>query len=70
MDMIPSVAYTPCATSSREQTGSIITFTHFEEINLLSETRNNAESSDESHDYRIMPPLLSEGKNGCHGLWR
>ena len=27
----PSVTYTPCATSSREQTGNIITFAQFEE---------------------------------------
>ena len=30
MLMRPSVTYTPCATSSREQSGDIITFTHFE----------------------------------------
>ena len=29
-------------------------------MNLLSETRDNAESSDESNDDSIMPPLLSE----------
>ena len=34
MVMRPAVAYTPCATSSREQTGDIITFTHFEEGNI------------------------------------
>ena len=44
--MRPSVTYTPCATSSREQTGDIITFTQFEEGNLLSETSNDAESSE------------------------
>ena len=32
------VTYTPCATSSREKTGDIITLTQFEEGNLLSET--------------------------------
>ena len=47
MDMNPSVTYTPCATSSREQTGGIITFTHFEGGNLLSENCNYVESGKE-----------------------
>ena len=34
MAMRPAVTYTPCATSSREKTGDIITFTHFEEVNI------------------------------------
>ena len=54
-----SVTYTHCATSLREQTGNIITFTQFEEGNLLSETCNDAESCDKSDDNSIMPPLLS-----------
>ena len=37
-----SVAYTPCATSLREQTGDIFTFTQFEEGNILTKTRNDA----------------------------
>ena len=57
--MRPSVTYTPCAISSRK-TGDIITFTQFEEGNLLSETHNDAESGDKSNDNAIMPPLLSE----------
>ena len=57
--MRPAVTYTRCATSSSEQTGHIITFAHFEEVNILTETRNIAESSDESNDNSIMPPLLS-----------
>ena len=32
-------------------------FTQFEEGGLLSETRNNSESGDESYDNSIMPPL-------------
>ena len=60
MDMRPSVIYTPCATSSRGETGDIITFAQFEEGNLLSETCNNAESGDKSDENSIMPPLLSE----------
>ena len=33
-------------------------FTQFEEVNVLSETSNNAESGDKSDDNSIMPPLL------------
>ena len=50
MAMNPEMTYTPCAISSREQTGGIITFTQFEEGNLVSETCNNAESGDEYDD--------------------
>ena len=46
----------PCNTSSKEQTGNIILFAQFEEGNLWSEIRNNAESGDEDS---IMPPLFS-----------
>ena len=42
MAMRPAVTYTPYATSSKEQTGDIITFTLFEERNLLSESRDDA----------------------------
>ena len=52
--MRPAVTYTPCATSQREQTGSIITFTQFEEGNILTETRNDAEIGDESYNESIM----------------
>ena len=48
MAMRPAVTYTLYATSSKEQTGNVITFAQFEEGNLLTETRNNAESCDES----------------------
>ena len=64
MAMHLSVTYAPCSTSSREQTGDIITFTHFEESNLPSETNspsetcNNVESGDKSDDGSIMSPLL------------
>ena len=60
MAMHPSVTYTPCSTSQKEQTGDIIMFAQFEEENILSETRNNAESGDESEDNSIIPPLLSK----------
>ena len=58
--MHPSATYTTCATSSREQTGNIIPFAQFEEGDLLSETRNNAESGGKSDDDSIIPTLLSE----------
>ena len=48
MVMRPEVMYNPYATSSREQTGDVITFTQFEEGNILTETFNDAESGDES----------------------
>ena len=54
--MRPAVTYTPCATSLGGQTGDIITFAQFEEGNILTKTRNDAESND---DDSIMPPLLS-----------
>ena len=48
MAMRPEVAYTPYATSLKEQTGNVITFAQFEEGNILTETRNDAESGDKS----------------------
>ena len=48
--MRPSVTYTLYATSLKEQTGDVITFTQFEEGNILTETHNDAESGDESDD--------------------
>ena len=62
MAMCIEVTHTPCATSSKEQTGNILTFAQFEEGNLVSETHNNVESGDESDDNSIMQPLLSEEK--------
>ena len=49
-----TVTYTPYATSSKEQTGDVITFTQFEEGNLSTETRNDTESGDESDSESIM----------------
>ena len=54
MAMRPAVEYTPYATSSREQTGYVITFAQFEEGNLLTETFNDTESGDESDSESIM----------------
>ena len=41
----PAATYTPCAMSSREQTGEIITFTQLEEGNILTKTHNDLESN-------------------------
>ena len=60
MVMHLAVTYTPCSTSSREQTGDIITFTQFEEGNIRTKTCNDEQSGDESDNNSIMPPLLSE----------
>ena len=48
------MTYTLYATSSGEQTGDVITFAQFEEGDLLSETRNDTESGDESDSKSIM----------------
>ena len=55
-----TLIYTPCATSSRENTGNIMTFAQFEEGYLQSEIRNDAGISDKSNDDPIIPPLLSK----------
>ena len=52
--MYPAVTYTPYATYSKEQTGNVITFAQFQEGNILTETRNDAESCDESNNKSIM----------------
>ena len=54
MVMRPEVTYTSCATSLREQTGDMIMFAHFEEGNILTKTRNDTESGDESDDKSII----------------
>ena len=46
--MRPAVTYTLYATSPKEKTGDVITFTQFEEGNTLTETRKYAESGDKS----------------------
>ena len=51
------MTYTLYATSSKEQIGNVITFAQFEEGNLISETRNNTESDDESD---IKSIIISE----------
>ena len=54
MEMRPAVTYTPYATFSKEQTGDVITFAQFEEGGLLSVTRNDTESGDESDSKSVM----------------
>ena len=49
-----AVTYTSYATSSKEQTGDIITFSQFEEGNILTKTSNDAESGDEYNNESIM----------------
>ena len=46
MEMRPAVMYTPCATSSREQTGDIVMFAQFGEGNILTKTCNDAENGE------------------------
>ena len=54
MAMRLAVTYTLYATSSKKQTGDVITFTQFEEGNILTKTCNKAESGDESDKKSIM----------------
>ena len=62
MAIRPAVLYIPYATSSKEQTGDIITFSQFEEDNLLSESRNGTESCDKFDEDLTLLPLISEAK--------
>ena len=73
MAMHLSVTYTPCDTSSREQTGNIIMFAKFEEGDILTETRNVAESGDESDNESIMMSkqdmdAINSGNESDHDL--
>ena len=52
MAMRPKVTYTPYATSSKEQTGNLITFAQFEEGDLLTEARNDTEA--------VMNPIANQ----------
>ena len=54
MAVHPTVTYTPYATTSKELTGDVITFAQFEEGGLLTVTRNDTESGDESDSKSIM----------------
>ena len=48
MSMRPAVTYTLYATSLKEQTVNVIKLAQFEEGNILTENRNDAESGNES----------------------
>ena len=48
------VMYTLYTTSTKEQTGNVITDAHFEERKILTKTSNDAESGDESNNEQIM----------------
>ena len=52
--MRPIVTYTLYAMSYKEQTGNVITFVQFEEGEILTKTRNDTESGDESDNESIM----------------
>ena len=54
MVMRPTVTYTPYATSSKEQTGNVITFTQFEGGYVLTETRKDTEKGDKSDSKSIV----------------
>ena len=54
MAMRPAVTYTPYATSTKEKTGDVIKFTQFEEGNILTKTRNDAENGDASDNKSIL----------------
>ena len=64
--MRPVVTYTPCTTSSREQTDNILTFAHFEEGNISTKNRNDAESGDEYDDKSIVN--MDSGDESDHGI--
>ena len=52
--MRSAVTYTPYATSSKEKTGNGIKFSQFEEGNIWTKTRNDAESGDKFDNESIM----------------
>ena len=73
MAMRLEVTYTPYATSSKEQTGDVIMFSKFEEGNILTETRSNAESGDKSYNESIIMSKqdmenLNSGDESNHDL--
>ena len=60
MAMLPAVSYIPSSTSSREKTGNITTFMQFEEVNLLSENRDNTGCGNKYDEHSTLPPLFSK----------
>ena len=63
MVMHLAVTYTPYNTSLKEQTGNVITFAQFEEGNILTETRNDAEIGDESDSESLMMSKQGYGES-------
>ena len=73
MAMRPAVTYTLYATSSKEQTGNVITLAQFEEGKILNETCHDAESGDESDNESIMmskqdTDAINSGDESDHDL--
>ena len=73
MVMHPAVTYTLYATSSKEKTGDVITFAQFEEGIILTKTRNDAQSGDESDNESIMMSekdmdAINSGDDSDHDL--
>ena len=73
MAMRPAVTYKLYATSPKEQTSDVITFTQFEEGKKLTETSNDAESGDESDNESIMmreqeKDTINSGDDSDHDL--
>ena len=65
--------YALYATSLKEQTGDVITFAQFEEGNILTETRNDAESGDKYDNKSIMMSeqdmdAINSGNESDHDL--
>ena len=71
--MCPAVTYTLYATSSKEQTGNLITFAQFEEGDILTKNHNDAENGDESDKESIMMSeqdmdVINSGDESDHDL--
>ena len=71
--MHPEVTYTPYDTSLKEQTDNIITFSQFEEGNILTKNRNDAESGEKSNNESIMMSkqdmdAINSGDDSDHGI--
>ena len=54
------MSYINYDTYSRGKTGDVITFAQFEEGTLLSKTRDDTESGNESYDNSTLPTLIGE----------
>ena len=58
----PAMFYKLYTTYSKEKTGDITPFIHFEEGNLLSEPHYVTESGEKSDYGSTLPPLISEAE--------